>query len=735
LLFLSAILLLVGGALTCASCQEGENEPQTRVLHKPTLVPGEQDDEEASDVLSALRWEGFVTYVRYTYLTPTPWPQRTVAWLDFENDRSRSWSIQTTDSATKPYVYDLIRDGDQVYLWLPALIAIDVGDEGVASLEPPLRRGSKLKITQPFSDWSLRLALAGEPTGTDIGEWPAPVRGFGWTASPVDAPADLPWPLCADGDEPEGYSYQYNTDMGGTPVVEALLASCDGEEQFIGGILYHEIGFIDPDDLPPDFFDPEAARHELVADGFSAFTALYGTPYWLGFESGPYVLGDVVICGDRCLEMDYLPSGIEDIEDVEDVEDVEEFAYPPLVLQVDGSRWGCQNEQSLEPEVPGARLCSHGLGEQWVLWDLPDFNVTLLNRHWTFPLSRDDFIAVARNLRPYDGPTVSGRPPILTMEEARDLVADSLDLVCNDQWTTIREYCDSAVFEYDEAAGEWRGQFGPLGEWAVTDPGKPVAWPVVRRESVEEDGINYPASYAECAVPSVERLREEEEAAIEAQYLEQFKEEQGATGSALVSALMKLRTFRYRIALREKWPDQEETARQFEGEFVAPDRVHQRPVDEEFGEELGTITIGDREWMWYPNGWEESSLPPTPLDWLGPFGEVRGLDVPSLQQLGTTAETVNGVPALRYEIERADVLRIGSRLSGRSVALGGRLAKEGELPPTFHATLWLAEDGAWPVRLVILASGPFNNEMVTVEYTLDITDVNDPTITIEPPLP
>lgn len=698
LLWLSASLLLLGGALLCASCQGGDEQPHARPLQESTLTPDALSDEEASDVLSALRREGFVTYVRYTYVSPAPWPARTVAWLDFDSQRRRSWIVEATDSATNPFVWTAIWRDDELYPFLPGLVAVDPGDERFTYFSVPLRQGSRVTMGMPFYGDSITFALADERTQTETDEWGVPLSKFRWAASPVDAPDGLSgWP-CDDGVGRASYSYEYTTDMEGVPVSEFVLVDCDGEELTFASIVYHEVGFLDPDDLPSDFFEPEAVRDELVADSMSAFMTRFGRPYWLGFESGRYTLSDVGLCGHRCLELHYAPSSMEDIE----------YAY--LTLRVNGRRRECENEQSLESDVAGARLC----GGDSVVWDPPDFHVTLVKESWTGGLSRDELIAVARNLRPYDGPTASGKPPILTMEQVRDFVADTLDLVCPDRSTTIREYRDSAVFEYDESAGEWRGEFGPLGEWAVTDPDKPVAWPVAARYLVEEWGGSYPPSFAECW-PELEST------------------DAYGTGRRVRpgEALARFKSYRYRERISKDYldGDEDDSIDDLEGSFAFPDRAEVRWWPTVAGaapqEPVVIVVVANRSWVGGGNGWQESRGSREAIDF-GPADHLDGFDV-DLAELEPVKETVNGVPSLRYDLSGGDVEDFGGLITlSRMIP---------EYADTFEAHLWLAEDEGWPVRLLVSSSDEDDGRAVHFEYSLDITDANDPAITIEPPVP
>jgi hypothetical protein len=331
-------------------------------------------------------------------------------------------------------------------------------------------------------------------------------------------------------------------------------------------------------------------------------------------------------------------------------------------------------------------------------------------------LFRDDLIAIARNLRPYDGPTASGRPPTLTREEVRDFVADALDLVCPEKWTTIRQYRDSAVFEYDETAGEWRGQFGSLGEWAVTDPGKPVAWPVATRELVTEYGVSYAAGRAECAFEA-EGKTDEVEAVRQ---LVRPRE-----------ALAHLKSYRYRERVLNDYLDesQPDNLSIFEGSSVAPDRAEIRWWPTIGGvpqqEPVARVVIANRNWVNYGDGWQDGPAVSDPTDF-GPFDHMYDFLV-DLKGVEPVRETVNAVSSLRYDLLAANMKDLGFI----------RLLSSGIDDDSwdFEAHLWLAEDGGWPVRLVISAPADDDGRAIRFEYSMDIIDANNSDIEVEPPVP
>jgi hypothetical protein len=168
-----------------------------------------------------------------------------------------------------------------------------------------------------------------------------------------------------------------------------------------------------------------------------------------------------------------------------------------------------------------------------------------------------------------------------------------------------------------------------------------------------------------------------------------------------------------------------------EGAYVAPDRT-QAHVSASLGDlklEEESISVGGQTWLKTGDNWVEGE-PQFQLSDLSPASLLEGLGPDQLRLLKPEKETVNGVDSLRYSIDRADVETLQS--------LGALLGQNGDLenlPEEFSVDLWLAEDGGWPVRLTMTASGTMNgSEEMSLDFSMDITDVNDPDISIEPPV-
>jgi hypothetical protein len=171
-------------------------------------------------------------------------------------------------------------------------------------------------------------------------------------------------------------------------------------------------------------------------------------------------------------------------------------------------------------------------------------------------------------------------------------------------------------------------------------------------------------------------------------------------------------------------------AMDLEGSYVAPDRsqasVSAHLGDLELAEE--TITVGSQTWVKTGDTWAEGEAQFDISD-LSPASLLQDLKPEQLRVLKPTEETVNGVKSLRYSIDRGDIESLGNlgALFGDSTGLEN-------LPEDFNIDLWLAQDGGWPVRLTMVAKGAIDEgDEINLDFSLDITDVNDPGIEIAPP--
>ena len=163
------------------------------------------------------------------------------------------------------------------------------------------------------------------------------------------------------------------------------------------------------------------------------------------------------------------------------------------------------------------------------------------------------------------------------------------------------------------------------------------------------------------------------------------------------------------------------------GEVVLPDREHFRLRMDLGGELFDTevITIGDSEWQRgdvpAPNfGLSLASF----FDGEGGFnfdvdGEGGVFDPAAVGALETTEERVNGVDTIRYELD-------GEQFATLITAF---VPVAGEQLPLL--SLWVSRDLGVPVRMVIESA--VAGERGSFRFEINLTDLNAPSISVEPP--
>jgi len=165
-----------------------------------------------------------------------------------------------------------------------------------------------------------------------------------------------------------------------------------------------------------------------------------------------------------------------------------------------------------------------------------------------------------------------------------------------------------------------------------------------------------------------------------------------------------------------------------QGAFQAPDHSHvqanARLGELELVEE--SITVGDRAWVRVGEGWVEQQ-PQLPLSRVSPASLLDGLGPEQLRLFRPSRETVNGVESLHFSLGRGEVDAVGQ--------IAALLGVEEELRDVSEAfDLWVAENGGWPVRVSITVQGTTGDgSQVKLDFTLDVTGANDPTIVVQPP--
>ena len=165
---------------------------------------------------------------------------------------------------------------------------------------------------------------------------------------------------------------------------------------------------------------------------------------------------------------------------------------------------------------------------------------------------------------------------------------------------------------------------------------------------------------------------------------------------------------------------------QLEGSFVAPDSS--QALLRFQNEELELRTIGDQSWIRIGDIWQEQEPAPDEDVLLTPASVCMDLVedlAPSLAAVSGEEEVVNEIETIHFRLDKAD-------LQGFPVLLG-RSGEEG-LPREFGVDVWLERNDGWPVRLEIVASDTDEEgQPISLELFMEFSDINDPTIEIEPP--
>ncbi len=434
------------------------------------------------DILSYLREPGKITHIRYTTYTP-PWPTRTEAWIDWDHNRIRSWNVEWTDSPTNPSVCTSIQADDSWYVCLPSLYKEDAPNgwrTSVFSPTVPLRASkTELSIALPSEGASGDDAASRIKIGTNVdtthesrGDMGVNVRSW-----PITSELDA---RCPGGDVASA-RFDYTTTDDGEPISELINVTCGEQRLPYIGVLYHDVEFVDPSNLPADFFDVDAAQRSLISDEMSSAAAQLGTMFWLGEEAGDWKLDSI----DQRPGYGTVTYSRGDGADQEVVELTTRSLTGIL----------CDNPEPIQGDQYGGRLCIDASHDEYrVVWDLPGSEVVLEKQSYPEEISRDDLLALAGSLEQWNR---QAQGPLLTSNEVRDLVADSLELVCPNQLGAIREARSQASFSFDRKSGEWTGTFGVLGEYAVPDA-KPVAIPVDERTAVDSTLSHNAAQFADC---------------------------------------------------------------------------------------------------------------------------------------------------------------------------------------------------------------------------------------------
>lgn len=162
----------------------------------------------------------------------------------------------------------------------------------------------------------------------------------------------------------------------------------------------------------------------------------------------------------------------------------------------------------------------------------------------------------------------------------------------------------------------------------------------------------------------------------------------------------------------------------FIGAIENPDKLDVTSTTVGAEGEIRYIFIGNDQWVSLGdtlNRTQGQSLPFPPVEMCNAM--VSGLD---LTGVTPTAETIDGVDTLRYEVEDAEL--------DTAVTIWAAQSDPGRVVKKFTVTVWLSEEDNVPVRLESRGLGIFpGGREITTELTLEVSDINAGDIKIEPP--
>jgi hypothetical protein len=223
-----------------------------------------------------------------------------------------------------------------------------------------------------------------------------------------------------------------------------------------------------------------------------------------------------------------------------------------------------------------------------------------------------------------------------------------------------------------------------------------------------------------------------------------------ATGTPETASALPLDRFHYAatLTLREQQPaDASEVIISTEGDYQSPDRnafTHTiRTGKDTFAR--SAVVVGETAWLRVADGpWQEmarsdgqvesligAAFSPLRPSFLGgpSFDEAKE----SARRITPASESVNGVPANHYQVGAAGREFIQAFLSDDQLV---------QRVQGLTWDLWLADDGAWPVRLVatggVDVGHPALDQLdlqapIRWELRIEISRANDPALVVGPP--
>ncbi len=163
-----------------------------------------------------------------------------------------------------------------------------------------------------------------------------------------------------------------------------------------------------------------------------------------------------------------------------------------------------------------------------------------------------------------------------------------------------------------------------------------------------------------------------------------------------------------------------------DGSVVAPDR-HYFKITATGGEPFGAIVIGSQLW-WEEGGVWEARSGPLAVSYQPPGVCQAILSELDLGQAEPQREEIDGLQTIHYSFPK------NPSPSGMAQVFGEN-SDAALLVPAPDVDVWLSEDGQELVRLELGGKGLYSDgRLLIVRLVIDVRDINDESITIEPPI-
>ena len=217
----------------------------------------------------------------------------------------------------------------------------------------------------------------------------------------------------------------------------------------------------------------------------------------------------------------------------------------------------------------------------------------------------------------------------------------------------------------------------------------------------------------------------------------------GETETAAPEMFYGLESFHYSLQMEVSLKEAEEPFAftiASEGDYVAPDR-HAWSVSTDIGTltmEEEIVVIGDSAWYRSGGDWRETTVDDPDVQDAVDFSTMDPEFFPDLEELkglSSEEETLDGLEVRHYQVSEEAVGFLKSFMDTEDL----------EGIEQFSMEFWLASDGGWPVRIIFEGSatpeamemealGAPEGSLVDFSASFDMTQVNDPAVTIEPPI-